>query len=187
MQNDIKLAFEALCSGGVILFPSATGWLLGCDATNPKAVDKLLAITAGVQNQPFTLLLINLNSIPRYLPTTPDIALDILEMSTKPTIVFLEHPVNIAANLTEGYQNIIGAHVPSDTYSQALLARFRKPIATISANPQSTKPVKQLGQIPANFIQQVQHIASEQYQLPHIATPSILKIDAQNRVQIIQP
>ena len=35
---------EFLNKGGVILYPTDTIWGLGCDATNPQAVERLVSI-----------------------------------------------------------------------------------------------------------------------------------------------
>ena len=49
MQNpiydkDIKAAVEVMRQGGVILYPTDTVWGIGCDATNPEAVEKVFKI-----------------------------------------------------------------------------------------------------------------------------------------------
>lgn len=39
-QEDIQKAVECMRKGGVILYPTDTVWGIGCDATNPEAVEK---------------------------------------------------------------------------------------------------------------------------------------------------
>ena len=43
-EQDIKKALDTLHSGGVILYPTDTIWGIGCDATNPEAVEKVYEI-----------------------------------------------------------------------------------------------------------------------------------------------
>ena len=43
-DQDIEPALEVLRKGGIILYPTDTIWGLGCDATNPEAVDKIFRI-----------------------------------------------------------------------------------------------------------------------------------------------
>ena len=40
-RDDMSRALETLRNGGVILYPTDTIWGLGCDATNPEAVEKI--------------------------------------------------------------------------------------------------------------------------------------------------
>ena len=43
-DEDIKESLVVLKKGGIILYPTDTIWGLGCDATNPSAVDKIFRI-----------------------------------------------------------------------------------------------------------------------------------------------
>ena len=42
MKEEIKNCVETLKKGGVILYPTDTVWGIGCDATNEKAVKKII-------------------------------------------------------------------------------------------------------------------------------------------------
>ena len=41
MKKEIEKALKVLQSGGIILYPTDTIWGIGCDATNPEAVEKV--------------------------------------------------------------------------------------------------------------------------------------------------
>lgn len=43
-RDDMSRALETLRNGGIILYPTDTIWGLGCDATNPEAVEKIYLI-----------------------------------------------------------------------------------------------------------------------------------------------
>ena len=43
-EDDIKESLTVLRNGGVILYPTDTIWGLGCDPTNPAAVEKIFRI-----------------------------------------------------------------------------------------------------------------------------------------------
>lgn len=43
-RNDINQALEVLKNGGLILYPTDTIWGIGCDATNPEAVEKVFQL-----------------------------------------------------------------------------------------------------------------------------------------------
>ena len=40
----MELLIETLKTGGVILYPTDTIWGIGCDATNPQAIQKIFDI-----------------------------------------------------------------------------------------------------------------------------------------------
>ena len=41
INTEVHNAFEAIKNGGIILYPTDTVWGIGCDATNPEAVQKI--------------------------------------------------------------------------------------------------------------------------------------------------
>ena len=44
MNSQVEEAIKVLKDGGVILYPTDTIWGIGCDATNPVAVEKIYKI-----------------------------------------------------------------------------------------------------------------------------------------------
>ena len=44
MREEINKALTVLKKGGLILYPTDTVWGIGCDATNPDAIDKVYAL-----------------------------------------------------------------------------------------------------------------------------------------------
>ena len=44
MKEEIENALLILKKGGLILYPTDTVWGIGCDATNPDAVDKVFQL-----------------------------------------------------------------------------------------------------------------------------------------------
>ena len=44
MLEDLQVALETLRNKGVILYPTDTVWGIGCDATEPDAVERIYAI-----------------------------------------------------------------------------------------------------------------------------------------------
>ena len=40
----MQKAIETLKNGGIILYPTDTIWGIGCDATNEKAVEKIIKL-----------------------------------------------------------------------------------------------------------------------------------------------
>ena len=43
-REDINQALETLKNGGLILYPTDTIWGIGCDATNPAAIEKVFSL-----------------------------------------------------------------------------------------------------------------------------------------------
>ncbi|MBP1637817.1 MAG: hypothetical protein H6Q18_606, partial [Bacteroidetes bacterium] len=84
MIEEIKKAIAVLRSGGVILYPTDTIWGLGCDATNPEAVQKVYEIKKRAETKSMLVLVDSPAKLQAYVNEIPDIAWDLIELTTKP-------------------------------------------------------------------------------------------------------
>jgi len=115
-QQDLDPCLKVLEDGGLILYPTDTIWGIGCDATNPAAVQKVYALKQ------------------RQDVAAADLAVfDYLQQSPRPTTVIYDGAIGLAANLT-GKDGSIGIRICREPFCRHLLKRFRKPIVSTSAN-----------------------------------------------------
>src|SRR5690554_3224995 len=124
MNNDIRKVNDVLKAGGIILYPSETGWGIGCDAINRQAVQQLLRVKRHEQAEELVVLLENPGLLDRYVQVVPDIAWDLLEVSINPLTIIFTGAKNIAPELT-GKDNNIGIRITKDDFLVKLLQRFR--------------------------------------------------------------
>ena len=87
MQEDIKKALEVLKSGGIILYPTDTIWGIGCDATNPEAVKRIYDLKKRADSKSMLVLMENPALLDRYVSEVPEVAWDLVEISTTPLTV----------------------------------------------------------------------------------------------------
>ena len=99
MIEDLKKACEVMQNGGVILYPTDTGWGLGCDATNPEAVKKVYEIKKRVDSKALMVLTDNPVKIDFYVDNAPEITWDLIEVSEKPLTIIYSNAKNLAPNL----------------------------------------------------------------------------------------
>ncbi|MBR6002129.1 MAG: Sua5/YciO/YrdC/YwlC family protein, partial [Bacteroidales bacterium] len=89
MNGSLYEALGVLRSGGVILYPTDTIWGLGCDATDPAAVDRIFRIKNRPDSKSLVLLASDLDMVTRYVKAIPEIALDLVAVNDKPmTIIY---------------------------------------------------------------------------------------------------
>ncbi len=133
MQNDINKALEVLKAGGVILYPTDTVWSLGCDATNEKAVQRILGIRKSTNLSDIFALVGNSGRLQSYVDQMPDIAWDLVEMAEKPLTIIYPGARNLARNLIAKDKSV-GLRVTTEDFSKKLCAQFRRPIVSAPAN-----------------------------------------------------
>jgi len=133
METEIANALKVIKGGGVILNPTDTIWGLGCDATNPKAVEKIYSIKRRAEAKSFIILLDNMEKLALYVGHIPDIASDLIGNIGNPVTVIYSNGRNLAPNLI-GADGTIGIRIVQDDFCHALISRFGKPIVSTSAN-----------------------------------------------------
>ena len=132
-SSDIEHCLRVLDKGGVILYPTDTIWGLGCDATNPVAVQKLVEIKGKPANKGLIVLLASERDILQYVAAPDPAVFDFLDNITKPTTVIYEHGLNVADEVLNE-DGSIAIRVVKEDFCRHLLKRFKKPIVSTSAN-----------------------------------------------------
>ena len=186
MREDINKAVEILNKGGIILYPTDTVWGLGCDATNPEAVEKIFRIKKRNEQKSMLILLNNISSIYSYIEIVPQIAFDLIELSDKPLTVIFPGAKNLAENLIAS-DGSIGIRITHEHFTEQLLRKFRKPIVSTSANIADTETPLNFKQISDEIKEKVDYIVEyKQNDLAFGNSSSIIKIGLSNEVEVIR-
>ena len=110
-------ALRVLREGGVILYPTDTIWGLGCDATDPEAVERIFRIKARPEAKSLVLLASDLDMVARYVKAIPEMALDLVEVNDKPmTIIYPDAvvaPTVIPSGAKESIPSTPSHQIPS--------------------------------------------------------------------------
>jgi len=132
-NDDIIKALEVLRSGGIILYPTDTIWGIGCDATNPAAVNRIYEIKQRQDAKSMLVLMENPNLLNSYITEVPEIAWELIDVADTPLTIIYPGAKNLAANLlaTDGS---VGIRITNEAFTQQLIQRFRKPVVSTSAN-----------------------------------------------------
>lgn len=186
MQNDIKAALEVLRNGGLILYPTDTVWGIGCDGTNPNAVDRLLKLKQRTKNKNMLVLIENPNLLNIYLEDVPEIAWDLIEVADKPLTIVYPNAKNIAPNLLAA-DGSIGIRVVKHTFCERLLQAFRKPIVSTSANISGQPYPKSFDEIIPEIVKGVDLVVPQIYEEIKKPMPSgIIKLGLTGEVKVIR-
>jgi L-threonylcarbamoyladenylate synthase len=186
MQNDIKKALEVLKSGGVILYPTDTIWGLGCDATNSEAVKRIYDIKKREDSKSMLVLMGNPALLERYVDEVPDVAWDLVEITTTPLTVIYPGAKNLAANLIAA-DGSIGIRFTKEEFTSRLLQRFRRPIVSTSANISGEVAPAFFDEISEEVKEQVDYIVEYRQDDIMPAQPSgIIKLGPGGQIDIIR-
>ncbi len=132
-REDMSKALETLRTGGVILYPTDTIWGLGCDASNPEAVEKIYRIKGRAESKAMLALVGSEGQLQSAVSHIPEIAWDLIEAAVRPLTIIYDHPKGIASNMIAS-DGSIGIRITNESFSRTLCQRFGKPIVSTSAN-----------------------------------------------------
>ena len=186
MHDDLLKAVEVLKTGGIILYPTDTIWGIGCDATNEEAVGRIYEIKQREDSKSMLVLMENPALLERYVDEVPEIAWDLVEISTSPLTVIYPKAKNLAKNLiaTDGS---IGIRFTKEKFTSQLLQRFRRPIVSTSANISGQKSPAFYNEISEEIKQQVDFIVNyRQDDITPSQPSSIIKLGSGGRIDIIR-
>ena len=186
LREEIKQACEVMAKGGVILYPTDTIWGIGCDATNPEAVKRVYDIKQRADSKALLVLVDSTAKVDFYVSEVPEVAWDLIELSTRPLTIIYDQARNLAPNLL-AEDGSVGIRVTRERFSQQLCQRFRKAIVSTSANISGSPSPRSYADISQEVKEAVDYIVDFRREETVQATPSsIIKLSAKGEVSIIR-
>jgi len=184
--DDIIKALEVLRSGGVILYPTDTIWGIGCDATNPAAVNRIYEIKQRQDAKSMLVLMENPNLLNSYISEVPEIAWELIDVADTPLTIIYPGAKNLAANLL-AKDGSIGIRITNEAFTQQLIQRFRKPVVSTSANISGQKSPQNFAEISDEIKKSVDFIVNFRQDDLSISNPSgIIKLGVGGQIEVIR-
>lgn len=186
MHDDLKTAVEVLKSGGIILYPTDTIWGIGCDATNPEAVRRIYEIKKREDSKSMLVLMENAALLERYVDDVPEVAWDLVEISSTPLTVIYQNAKNLAPNLIAD-DGSVGIRFTKEKFTSHLLQRFRKPLVSTSANISGEKSAAIFDEISEDIKKQVDYVVKYRQDDTTVSkASSIIKLGSGGKIEILR-
>lgn len=186
MQQEINKAIDVLKKGGVILYPTDTIWGIGCDATNPAAVEKIYKIKQRAESKAMLVLINDSSELDKYVETVPDIAYELIDVAVKPLTIIYDEAIGLASNLIAS-DGSIGIRVTKEEFSHQLCKRFRKPIVSTSANVSEKKSPATFREIDNAILESVDYVVNyRQEDDCALKSSEIIKLSKSGTIKIIR-
>jgi L-threonylcarbamoyladenylate synthase len=185
MQEDIKKSLVVLRSGGLILYPTDTIWGIGCDATNEQAVQRIFRIKKRDDSKSMLILLDLPGRLNAYV-TVPDVAWELIEVSTFPLTIIYPGAKNLAKALI-AEDGSAGIRITNDEFCIELIKRFGKPVVSTSANISGTPSPATFDEIGDEIISTVDYVVEwRQNDITRKPASSIIKLEENGVFKIIR-
>lgn len=185
MREEISKCIEILAKGGIILYPTDTVWGIGCDSTNPDAIEKIIQLKQRPDSKSLIALVSDDAMLNKYVENVPELAWDLLDLSIKPTTIIYPQAKNIGKNAVAKDGSIAIRMIKSGFCNQ-LIHKFRKPIISTSANISGEPTPKEFNQINNTVKKEMNFIVNEQFDKGTKNASSIIKIELNGEIKVIR-
>ncbi len=181
MQNLI----DTLKSGGTILYPTDTIWGIGCDATNPEAIDKIFEIKKREKTKSMIILVESEKRL-QDLVEVPEMAWEIMDLSEKPVTLIYDNPKGLPNEIL-AEDGSIGIRLVKDDYLKKLIGKLNKPLVSTSANFSGDPSPMKFADISQEIISSVDAVAEENHdKISQYSGSSVIRMWKDGRVKVLR-
>ncbi len=185
MKTEIENCIAVLKEGGLILYPTDTVWGIGCDATNPEAVDKVFKLKQRSDEKSLICLVHDFRMLNEYVENVPEVAYDILKYAKKPTTIIYDDPIRVAENII-AEDNSLAIRVTKDEFCKKLIQRFRRPLVSTSANISGEKTPQSYAEIDPLILEGVDYVVNLHHEKKSGKPSAIIKLKNDGSVKVIR-
>ncbi|KJF97663.1 L-threonylcarbamoyladenylate synthase [Photobacterium leiognathi] len=128
----IKQAVEIIKNGGVVVYPTDSGYALGCQLENKAALERICQIRRLNEKHNFTLLCRDLSELSLYT-RVDNVAFRLLRNNTPGAYTFIfKGTKEVPRRLMNTKRKTIGIRVPDNAIALALLEALGEPLMSTS-------------------------------------------------------
>ena len=127
----IRHVVEQISQGAVICYPTDTGYGIGCDIFNPKAIKKIERLKKRPSSKPFSFMCYDLKNISQYAHVS-NTAYRLLKKNLPGPYTFVLPGTKLVPKVMTTKQKTVGIRVPANVICRALLEELGSPIINTS-------------------------------------------------------
>ena len=126
-QRAIDRAVATLQRGGIIIFPTDTGYAIGCDLFNKKAVDRIYQIKRRDKNHPLSFICADLKELSQFAVVNNKAYRNMRRLLPGP-YTFILPATKMVPKLLVSRRSSVGIRIPDHPVAAALVEGLRHPI-----------------------------------------------------------
>ena len=129
-QRRIRQAVDMLREGGVIAYPTDSGYALGCQIGNKEALGRIIRIRRLNEKHNFTIICKDLSQVGDYAHFETPVFRLIKANTPGPYTFILKATKEVPRRLMHPKRRTIGIRIPDNAIAQALVAEIQEPMMT---------------------------------------------------------
>lgn len=185
-MDDIRQAVDVMRHGGIILYPTDTIWGLGCDASNPDAVERIYKIKERSDAKALITLVDSPAKVAGYVREMPDIAWDLIELTDRPLTIIYDGARMLAPNLP-AMDGSVAIRVTKEQFSNELCRRMGRAIVSTSANISGQSSPHCFAEISTDILNHVDYVCtSRRDEATNPPASSIIRLGNSGEISILR-
>jgi len=164
---------DGLLNGDIILFPTDTIWGIGCDATNPVAVQRIYNLKRRRPEKPYVLLVDNLEMIRNYVHSIHPRVETLLGYHTRPLTVVYPGAKNLP-DISVAEDGSVAIRIVQDKFCQQLIRMVNRPLVATSANISNQPFPGNFGEISSEILSGVDQVVKLRQDEKSLGQPSVM-------------
>ncbi|CAN5786369.1 L-threonylcarbamoyladenylate synthase [soil metagenome] len=132
-ENSIRKAAEVLRSGGIIIYPTDTVYGIGCDITQPKALEKLCRLKGiKLAEANFSIICHDLSHLSDFTRSISTSVFRVLKKALPGPYTFILEANNNVPKIFQSKKKTVGIRVPDNLIVQEIVKATGNPIVSSS-------------------------------------------------------
>jgi len=164
---------EGLLNGDTILFPTDTIWGIGCDATNPVAVQRIYNLKRRRPEKPYVLLVDSIEMIRMYVHAIHPRVETLLGYHTRPLTVVYPGARNLP-DISVAQDGSVAIRIVQDDFCQQLIRTTGRPLVATSANISNQPFPGNFGEISSEILSGVDQVVKLRQDEKSLSQPSVM-------------
>jgi len=132
----IQRVIKLLKNGAVVCYPTDTGYGIGCDLFNPKAIKQIIQLKKRPKQKPFSFMCSDLSDISKYAHVS-NTAYRLLRKNLPGPYTFVLPGTKLVPKIMASKQKTVGIRVPEHPICKLLLETLGNPIVNASVHFES--------------------------------------------------
>lgn len=168
-----------------MIYPTDTTYGLGCDATDPQAVAKILDVKHHQKAITSVVIIDGFKMLESIIEEVPEVAWQVLKLSRKPTTIIYDRPKRVAENLISS-DNTLAVRVTKNELCRKLIRAIRAPLVSAGINKNPEKTYMSVKDIPRDFLEHVDCVVDLPLKNKNSKPSSIIRIAGDGTVKVIR-
>ncbi len=183
---EVEKVVNVIENGGIVLYPTDTIWGVGCDATNPQAIEKIFNLRKQPKEKDFILLVDSIEMLKDCVKNLHPRIETLMLYHKRPLTILYDDPKDLPNEVLNN-DGTISIRLTQDRFCQQTIRRLGKPIVFASAAVADRPFQGHFGSVSSDIIIGVDYVVRYRQKESRTELPSVvMKMDQGGELIVVR-